>query len=583
MKHIYTLLVACAAATLPSAGQNAALRTSDSPASLPKSFLGEYGQPVKADLDQWRRAIPKTSQGGSVAELISSFKSPADASKADLKATNENINSFTWAAMDGKAKFHEDFGNVIFNLGVQDYETPILYATNAAETYALGPFNSSYPYYQDIKSAGYASSQAGYLWLHADDHSYVTFPIFATGWLWADGNPIYMASAAWVMEFEGHDPELVKNAGLGGINESGHIYFPCINSVVWTMDGEDWYTCDDDGQFGFALPGVEVSDEDNQIELSLTGYCFDNNEVTVHMKAGRNIKLFKYGFYMAFTEDMFDDVIEGGTGGEYVAEGDITLDLAGDVKGNSRIWFAVVAGDSQGNIKDAQYLEIPLVPNDDEDWVDAGTCKMTEGIVHHIYNGIESETITCPYQYHKDNPGYIRIVNPYAYENGWTPNSWIPGMFHEHNHYIFIDATDPTAVVLEHSPLGLTIDSDSGEAAVTSEAHESMKYEGKTLAQVKSAGLTGKMDSRSRTITFPKNSIWYAEHAYNNGQWYKTNKTGNLAFDLSDQSGVNIIESDTDADAIPEYYTLQGIRIDAPAEGQVYILRQGTKTTKAIR
>lgn len=38
----------------------------------------------------------------------------------------------------------------------------------------------------------------------------------------------------------------------------------------------------------------------------------------------------------------------------------------------------------------------------------------------------------------------------------------------------------------------------------------------------------------------------------------------------------------TDLDSPIEYYTLQGIKVNNPAKGQIYIIRQGNKVTKAI-
>lgn len=48
-------------------------------------------------------------------------------------------------------------------------------------------------------------------------------------------------------------------------------------------------------------------------------------------------------------------------------------------------------------------------------------------------------------------------------------------------------------------------------------------------------------------------------------------------------SGIEDIETeDVDADAAPEYFNLQGIRVAEPQAGQVYIVRRGAKTTKEL-
>ena len=36
----------------------------------------------------------------------------------------------------------------------------------------------------------------------------------------------------------------------------------------------------------------------------------------------------------------------------------------------------------------------------------------------------------------------------------------------------------------------------------------------------------------------------------------------------------------TDEDATPEYFTLQGLRVGSPQQGQIYIVRQGSKVSK---
>ena len=47
-----------------------------------------------------------------------------------------------------------------------------------------------------------------------------------------------------------------------------------------------------------------------------------------------------------------------------------------------------------------------------------------------------------------------------------------------------------------------------------------------------------------------------------------------------DLAGVNDVIVDQPADAPVEYYNLQGIRVANPAQGQIYIQRQGNTATK---
>lgn len=58
---------------------------------------------------------------------------------------------------------------------------------------------------------------------------------------------------------------------------------------------------------------------------------------------------------------------------------------------------------------------------------------------------------------------------------------------------------------------------------------------------------------------------------------------GNISVKFDGQTtAVSDVSADTDADAAAEYYTLQGIRVDAPVPGTVCIVRRGTAVTKEL-
>lgn len=47
-------------------------------------------------------------------------------------------------------------------------------------------------------------------------------------------------------------------------------------------------------------------------------------------------------------------------------------------------------------------------------------------------------------------------------------------------------------------------------------------------------------------------------------------------------AGVDGVRADSDATAVPVYYNLQGVRVDNPEQGKIYIIRQGSTARKAI-
>lgn len=497
--------------------------------------------------------------------------------------------TYNWQKMDGNATFHDDYAKCEFNLQTVDYPTGILKATNATDVYALRPYGTTYPYYNDLLQSGMINSSQGAMIIEAADYDYVKMPMFATGTTitWDDGTTedIMMASLAWVMEFIGHESSVVKASGLGGKNEAGHIYFPCTESVVYTtqsiLSGAEqngnilngFYACDKDGLYGFYLPGVTPPGPGdigvNEIQLSTPKYCFDNNKIVLHMKAGSNIKIFKLGFYSKVSDDMFDDVISNGQGGQYLAEGDLTLDAQGTATGNCHIYIAVVAGDAQGNIKDAQFIECYLVPDDADAWEAPQNAILTDGIVAPMYQ-LNVPRYDVKYQRAKTNPGYIRVVNPY--KKNWPYLDQVPPFSgHSHDHYLYLNATDPSAVVLESAPLGLVVDTAEGEAKASSYAAYYMDIEGKTLAEVKGAGHTGTYSSDSKTITFPAKSLLYANCKYKNGNYFTTNPNGEFRLELDKTLGVGTLDAE-DVNAAATYYNLQGQRVADPASAPgVYI------------
>ncbi len=519
----------------------------------------------------------------SVVAGLPKLENPRSLSEALAKKDLKKAASYNWALMDGNATFHDDYCLCEFNLPVVEYQTAILKATNANDVYALRPYGTTYPYYNDLLESNMINTNAGAMIVEAADYDYVKIPMFVSGTTvtWDDNTTedIHMASLNWVMEFIGHDAATVKASGLGGKNEAGHIYFPCVNSVVYTtasllsaaeQEGDilsGFFTMDADGLYGFYLPGATIPEEGelgvNEIELSTPQYCFDNNQITLHMKAGSNIKIFKLGTYSAVSEDMFDDVIANGTGGEYIKEGDLTINCSGSATGNCHIYIAVVAGDAQGNIKDADFIECYLVPDDDDAWDDPKPAIFTDGIVAPMYS-LAAPTYDVQYQTAKSNPGYIRVVNPY--KSAWPYLDQVDRFEgHNHDHYLYINATDPTAVVLETAPLGIMPIAEEGEAKVSSYAAYYMDIEGKTLAEVKAAGHTGTLDTTTKTITFPKKSLLYANCKYKNGTLYDTNKNGDfkLVLDASSSSVGSLNAEAVQGDAV--YYNLQGQRVDNPA------------------
>ncbi len=122
-------------------------------------------------------------------------------------------------------------------------------------------------------------------------------------------------------------------------------------------------------------------------------------------------------------------------------------------------------------------------------------------------------------------PGIYRLMNPYgeAYEYN------VEGDYDDsRDYYLEIDATDPTAVVLNFSMLGC--DWGYGEFGAWSLAGYYMTRQGATKEQVKEAGYTGTLVDG--IITFPAKTLLFGMENYNNFGLYTSNPSGLFAIAL---------------------------------------------------
>lgn len=139
--------------------------------------------------------------------------------------------------------------------------------------------------------------------------------------------------------------------------------------------------------------------------------------------------------------------------------------------------------------------------------------------------GVENLVYDLEIRENDITPGIYRLVNPYgeAYEYN-APGEWDDSR----DYYIEIDATDPTAVVLNYTNLGC--DWGYGEFVCWSLANYYMVRKGATKEDMKAEGLTGTLVDG--IITFPAQSLLFGMSNYNNGALYTSNANGLFAIAL---------------------------------------------------
>ena len=85
-------------------------------------------------------------------------------------------------------------------------------------------------------------------------------------------------------------------------------------------------------------------------------------------------------------------------------------------------------------------------------------------------------------------------------------------------------------------------------------------------------------------MTFPEESLMFSMMKYENADWHMTDPDGvtkiKLPAGFSFVSGVEDIT--IDETCTPVYYNLQGLRVDNPEAGSVYIRVSGDKAEKVL-
>lgn len=172
--------------------------------------------------------------------------------------------------------------------------------------------------------------------------------------------------------------------------------------------------------------------------------------------------------------------------------------------------------DSEDNCKDIKSSYFFVLDDDQDNWEEAGTATWNESLYAGSYNNWDSQELTMAYEEHKDMPGYIRLVNPYAAATT-SKNESLHDPCESHNHYIYIDATNPDQVKVEPSVTGGNYDGRGVVMSLSYKYENSGSYEPE---EIKEAGFYGTLADNK--ISFPQKDVVFGEKNYNNGAFLST-------------------------------------------------------------
>lgn len=558
MKRLYStilglLTVAAASAALPVACQLKAVSTTAS-SSTP---------------------ILVRSQHVEEAQTAMLGNAPAGVSKS-TKALIDDIINQGWEEV-GSSEFRE--GLIVSLYGVEDYIslTTNVYKSTATE----GLYRADNPY-KALADAhptifSYDAENAEPIYFQVVDGNKFYIKNFNSGLIDLEDNaPILVKSQAEGL-IDGNGLDLVLSAVPGCFGEfennvfkfsdptfslSGKTYYDILISI---SDGT--YIGNKYGAFKLLLPGAD--DKDYSIAVKHAS-CADDNKFSLDFTLGADVETYSTmilsGEYSA-SEDNYSYVASKGQAWTK-DQNSLSINLNGQKEG---IWtlFAVTV-DADNNVLNG-IRSLFYVVNDNADQWKAleGKALFTDDIVASIYNKHDDTERSVTIEVNNETPGYYRLVNPYAAPYAFAAQSKHQG---SHNHYLYINASNPEQVYVEEAPIGWEL--ADGAMAVTSYAFQALS-KGTDPAEITTFG---KLDDR--TITFPANALRARELNYDNARWYDANVNNAFKVVLPENAGVGNILSDSADDAPAELFNLQGQRVVNPAAGQLVIKRQGATVSK---
>lgn len=196
-------------------------------------------------------------------------------------------------------------------------------------------------------------------------------------------------------------------------------------------------------------------------------------------------------------------------------------------------------------------------------WEAVGEGKFRDDITTY-YSDVVSKVYDVVVERNIENPGLVRVVNPFANYTGISGFDSAREHVGTHDHYMIFDITEPDKVRVIESPLGIEL--GRGTMVLTSVLNSSGEE------------ITGKLVDGS--ITFPEKGLGvYEAGAYT--EMYHVNKSGSFKLRLPDMTGIDAVGAD--GSGVAEVYDLTGRRLDRAASGINIIRRTDGSVSKEVR
>lgn len=346
-----------------------------------------------------------------------------------------------WQSL-GMAQYTDGIASGPYSIDILTYEVEVEQSLDNPSLYRLvNPYtNGNWEYNSD-----------GSLTIDSEKTSYLTFDV-------SDPSKVVIVTT----ESDGSWNYSPLNVDLGGYGElqvfdlsfsggygtfaGGNIIFPAKSLLVSETDDEDMYYSK---EVKVVLPGAA----DYSLQLSSDELCVEGAPFPFNITVGADVPAVKWlfisGQYGA-SADNFAVVAQSGSNlNAESASYQLTPQEAG--------WYTLfaVALDAEGNVLNGSAIFCYNEKHEADEWTSLGSTEFIDDTFLPIF-GINDQVPPMEVEIleNKATPGLYRLVDAYAAHPALTADMLHSG----HHHYLDIDATDPAAVKIAETPMGIDFD-----------------------------------------------------------------------------------------------------------------------------
>lgn len=275
--------------------------------------------------------------------------------------------------------------------------------------------------------------------------------------------------------------------------------------------------------------------------------------------------------------------------GQRVADKDESLDIKRSTPVNPEVKFTEGEGrytigfatyDASGKLISMSTGPLYYMPEDADNWQPIGKRKITDGFLPDVY-GHDPVPYEVEVEKSLVTEGLYRVVDMYGDTHPYAAD--IVEHTLDFPVYTYFHCEDPEACYISETTTGVIFDA-SGEIAVSSVPESYFVRYGHDIDAAKKQYPDAFGKLTGGTYVFPQGSLIATatvllEAGYG---WLNVGASAPLTLQIDPAAAIDTVTGESQGEPA-EYFNLQGIRVVNPAEGNIYIMRQGGICKKVIR